>query len=182
MTVSGLCVMSSLSKIDSLGRTKIGIINLMPTKTTISARTRIAKFQILTSKQAAYLLPIHPSILEKQNNITSLIKENKEGHQKFFNDGLWFPTPENCPTDQVSLDYKKTIYETIHSFKQMEKLDPTHDKESRAKFLEKFNWTDSAFNQQEKQNAKPLSKIPLNFRTPSVRFRQKHRLSHQANT
>ena len=85
---TGLCVMSSLSKIDSLGRKKIGIINRMPTKTTISARTRIAKFQILTSMQAAYLLPIHPSILEKQNKITSLIKENKEGHQKFFNDGL----------------------------------------------------------------------------------------------
>ena len=46
---TGLCVMSSLSKIDSLGRAKIGIINLMPTKTTISARIRIAKFQILTS-------------------------------------------------------------------------------------------------------------------------------------
>ena len=38
----------------------------------------------------------------------------------------------------------------------MEKLGPTHDEESRAKFLEKFNWTDSAFNQQEKQKLQNL--------------------------
>ena len=74
---TGLCFMSSISNIDAVGKTKIGIINLMPSKTTISARTQTSKIQILTTKQAAYLLPIHPSILEKQKNFTSLNRENK---------------------------------------------------------------------------------------------------------
>ena len=62
---TGLCVMSSLSKIDALGKTNWNKFDADEN----SARTRIAEIQILAPKQSAYLLPIHPSILEKHENL-----------------------------------------------------------------------------------------------------------------
>ena len=54
--------MSSNSKLDGNCRTHIGILNLNPNKITITAKTRVEKFEVLTSKQASFIKPIHPSL------------------------------------------------------------------------------------------------------------------------
>ena len=65
---SGLCIMSSISKLDRNFRTYIGIMNLNPNEIIITAKTRVAKFEILTSKQASFIKPIHPSLCSLNKN------------------------------------------------------------------------------------------------------------------
>ena len=66
--------MSSISRIDSTFRTKIGIINLQPYEITVSPQTRIGKFQLVTQKKASYLLPIHPSIIDCYKELNTVIE------------------------------------------------------------------------------------------------------------
>ena len=94
--------MSSISILDGHCRTHIGIMNLNPNKITITAKTRVAKFEVLTSKQASFIKPIHPSLCslintnEYENNY---LKTSSYLRRQIFTertDGFWFPTPENC--------------------------------------------------------------------------------------
>ena len=73
---TGLCFMSSISKVDSNLKTKVGVINLLPHSVTIPPNTRISKFTILTPKQASLIVPIHKSFLNTTDSIHSII-ENK---------------------------------------------------------------------------------------------------------
>ena len=49
---SGLCIMTSISKLDGNCQTHTGIMNLNPKKFIVTAKTRVEKFEVLTSKQA----------------------------------------------------------------------------------------------------------------------------------
>ena len=123
--------MSSISKIDSNFRTKIGIVNLQPYKITLSPQTRIAKFQWVSQKQASYLLPKHRSIINRHTVLNTII-ENKPTQQwdNYSSDTFWFATPENCNDPSKLNEIQKTNYNTIKLFKQLELLDPTINEEN----------------------------------------------------
>ena len=136
---SGLCVIYSISKNDSSFWSKIGI-NLQPYKITVSPLTRNAKFQLVTQKQASYMLPIHPSIIECHTDLNKII-ENKPTQQRdnYSSDNFWFSTPENCNNPSKLNAVGKTIYNTIKRFKQLELFDPTINEENRIQILEKIH-------------------------------------------
>ena len=70
------------------------------------------------------------------------IKANKNP-QTFEN--FWFPTPEKPGSPDEHTPIEKTILRKLQALQALERLDPTNDEESRAKFQENFNWKDSAF-------------------------------------
>ena len=80
----------------------------MPTVVTFSARTRKAEFQIMALKQATYLLLIHPSILEKQNNLNTIIKADKNGLKaNYLKLGYGFQNLKIVRTDPITLEYRE---------------------------------------------------------------------------
>ena len=123
--------MSSSSKLDGNCRTHIGIMNLNPNKITITAKTRVAKFEVLTSKQASFIKPIHPSfcslikIYEQDNNYPKSAQNLRQQAFHGRSDGFWFPTPENCKDASKLIGLEKKIYESLMKFKEEEMLDPT---------------------------------------------------------
>ena len=154
---TGLCVMSSISRIDSTFRTKIVIINLQPYKITVSPQTRIGKFQLVTQKQASYLLPIHPSIIDCYKELNTVIETKQTSEMdNYTSKNFWFATPENCGDPSTLNGIQKTIYDTIKRFKQLELLDPTINQENKKQFLEKFNWSGSIFTKLERQKMEDL--------------------------
>ena len=153
---SSLCVTSSINKLDSQRRTKIGILNLNPFTVTISPRTQIAKFIFLTPNQANYIDPIEPSIISSITE-NKIFNENKRSSRTWIpTDNFLFPTPENCHENSKLTGVWKKIYDTVVKLRQDEKLDPTVDKENRTKFLSKFDWTDSIFSHDQKKHMENL--------------------------
>ena len=61
---SGFCIMSSLSRLDGKCRSYVGIMNLNLNKITITAKTKAAKIEVLSSKQAS----IHPLLCNQVKN------------------------------------------------------------------------------------------------------------------
>ena len=174
---SSLCVTSSINKLDNHQRTKIGILNLNPFTATINPRTRIAKFILLTPNQANYIYPFEPSILSSiTENKVFPENQNKPIFQTWVpTDNFWFPTPENCHDNSKLTGVWKIIYDALVKLRADEKLDPTTDKESRATFLSKFDWTDSIFSQEQK-------KLMENLLVKHHKIFARHRLDLGKNT
>ena len=148
-----LCLMSSMNRL-AVG-TAVGVINLNPYPVTISAKTRIAKFVIMTPTQASNINSIHPCLL---SSITDSLSEYDFRKQKSSvmqqnwmpRDKFWLPTPENCLNGENLQGVWKTIYYTLKKLKQQEQLDATMDAENRNKSLSKFYWNESQVRQDEK--------------------------------
>ena len=163
---SGLCIMSSFSKLDRNCRTHIGIMNINPNKITITAKTRVAKFEVLTSKQASFIKPIHPSLCsliknhEQDNNYPKSAQHMRQQAFHERSDGFWFPTPENCKDASKLIGVEKKIYEYLMEFKEEEMLDPNINDTKRKQFLSKFNWNKSIFNtSQKKKNGRVVGAL-----------------------
>ena len=139
--------MSSINELNDKCHTKIGVINLNPHSVTISAKTRLAKFIILTPKQSECLKPIPPSILINSicPSLNTFITDKTKNHFKTYNDGYWFPTPENCSNPTKLTGIEKRIYDALINLKQDELLDPTLNKDNRDQFLQKLIWKNSFF-------------------------------------
>ena len=159
---SGLCIMPSISKLDGNCRTYFGIMNLNPNKIKITAKPTVAKFEVLTSKQASFIKPIHPSLCsliksyEQDNNY---LKSAQNLRQQAFHeksDGFWFPTPENCKDASKLMGVEKKNYESLMKFKEEEMLDPTINDTKRKPFRKKFNWDESIFNISQKKKMEEL--------------------------
>ena len=92
--------MSLIGKVDSNLKTKVGVINLLPHNVTITPGTKRAKFTILTKKQASFIVPIHPSLLNitdsRHSKIDNKRTNNNSNYCSNYNYGFWFATPENC--------------------------------------------------------------------------------------
>ena len=173
--------MPSISKLDGNCRTHIGILNLNPNKITITAKTRVEKFEVLTSKQASFIKPIHPSLcslIKNHEHDKSYPKSTQYLRQQAFHersDGFWFPTPENCKDASKLIGVGKKVYESLIKFKEEEKLDPSLNDTKQKQFLSKFNWDNSIFYTTQKKNMLELL----------VRFHKifaRHRLDLGQNT
>ena len=150
---SDLCLTSSLSKLKN-SETEIALLNVTPIAITVAKDTAIAKFTILTAKQAEHIQPIDPSLCSLDNfqlNELVTIHEKVDPKNEF-----WFPTPETCSSSQNLTGIRKRIFETLLELKQLEKLGPLQSQGEKLKFLSNFNWNKSVLNVEQKSKAEDL--------------------------
>ena len=152
---SGLCLTSSLSKLKN-SETEIALLNVTPIAITVAKDTAIAKFTILTAKQAEYIQPIDPSLFSLDNFQLNELVTIHEKVDPFPKNEFWFPTPETCSSSQNLTGIHKRIFETLVELKQLEKLDPLQSQEEKFKFLSNFNWNKSVLNVEQKSKVEDL--------------------------
>ena len=80
--------------------------------------------------------------------LSSLIK-TKRNPQNTKN--YWFPTPENPGNPGEHTPIQKRILRELQALQDLETLDPTQDEDSRAKYLENFDWKDFTLTPEEKE-------------------------------
>ena len=105
----------------------------------------------LVGRQASYLLPIHPSIIDCYKELNTVIETKQTSEvDNYTSKKFWCATPENCGDPSTLNGIQKTIYDTIKRFKQLELLDPTINQENKKQLLEKINWSGSIFTKLER--------------------------------
>ena len=122
----------------------------------------IANFSVMTPEQMKYVKPVDPAstwhLLQNDEEqaahyVSSLIKTNRNPQNS---ENYWFPTPENPGNPEEHTPIQKRILRELQALQDLETLDPTTDAESRAKFLENFDWKDSTLTPEEKEKIEEL--------------------------
>ena len=122
----------------------------------------IANFSVMTPEQMKYVKPIDQASIwhflqqdqeQAAHYVSSLIKANKNPQNQ---ENYWFPTPENPGNPEEHTPIQKRILRELQAFQDLETLDPTKDPESRAKFLENFDWKDSILTPEDKEKIEDL--------------------------
>ena len=122
----------------------------------------IANFSVMTPEQMKYVKPVDPAstwhLLQNDQEqaaqyVSSLIKTNRNPQNS---ENYWFPTPENPGNPEEHTPIQKLILRELQALQDLETLDPTKDEESRAKFLENFDWKDSTLTPEEKEKIEEL--------------------------
>ena len=122
----------------------------------------IANFSVMTPEQMKYVKPVDPAstwhLLQNDQEqaahyVSSLIKTNRNPQNS---ENYWFPTPENPGNPEEHTPIQKRILRELQALQDLETLDPTTDAESRAKFLETFDWKDSTLTPEEKEKIEDL--------------------------
>ena len=131
-------------------------LNVTPNVVSVPKGAVVARFTILTPKQAKYLQPIDPALLNIDGSNINELVDNSQQSLSFPTDCFCFPTPENCEDPDALSGFHKRIFETLKFLKEQEKLDPTKDSESRKNFLSKFRWDNSILTEQEKEQIEEL--------------------------
>ena len=125
----------------------------------------IANFSVMTSEQVKYVKPVDPAstwhLLKNDQEqaahyVSSLIKTNKKPQNS---ETYWFPTPENSGNPDEHTPIRKRILRELQALQDLETVDTTKDEESRAKFLENFDWRDSTLNERKTENGGVISGI-----------------------
>ena len=115
--------------------------------------TQIADFSVVTPEQSK---PVDMAILSMipQDDpdltayMTELLGTNKTEQQE---NTFWFPTPENPGKPEDHTPIQTRILKELNELNDKEKLNPQESIESRTKFLERFDWTDTLLTEMEKQ-------------------------------
>ena len=122
----------------------------------------IANFSVMTPEQMKYVKPVDPAstrhLLQNDQEqaahyVSSLIKTNRNPQNS---KNYWFPTPENPGNPEEHTPIQKRILRELQALQDLETLDPTTDAESRAKFLENFDWKDCTLTPGEKEKIEEL--------------------------
>ena len=71
-------------------------------------------------------------------------------------ENYWFPTPENPGNPEEHKPIQKRIFRELQALQDLETIDPTKDNQSRAKFLENFDWEDCTLTPEEKEKIEEL--------------------------
>ena len=122
----------------------------------IKKHTQIAEFSVVTPEQSKHIKPvdmaIHSMIPQGDPDLTAylneLLRTNKPEQQ---NNTFWFPTPESTGKPEDHTPKQTRILKELNELKDREKLNPQESKESRNKFLKRFDWTDTLLTEMEKQ-------------------------------
>ena len=158
-------------------KSHVQITNSTSHTITVSPKTTVTTFMIMTPNQAKNLQPMSN---EQLTLITKYPDEaNNVLNQLFQEPGTntniqWYPTPETCDAP-LKLNYiEKRIYDEITKLREEEKLDPTADDEQRKAFLANFRWQNSILTEHEQQRIENLVKYSNVF--------ARHRLDIVINT
>ena len=80
--------------------------------------------------------------------LIELLRTNKPEHQS---NTFWFSTPENPGKTEDHTPIQTRIFKKPCELQEKEKLNPKDDMESRMKFWQRFDWTDTLLTETEKQ-------------------------------
>ena len=160
-----LALTSSLSKLDN-NKLYVSALNLCDHQITLSNKTIVGYFEILTESQVEHLAEIDPQLisLAKLRNPDNFENELKQLiHDVHFKkhdtltgrpppnyEKLWFPTPETCSDLSDLTSLQRDIYDQILQFQRLEKMNPKVNPDDRDAFLKKFTW-DSVLTADQKQ-------------------------------
>ena len=125
---TGLCLTSSLVKLDDTKRTPIGFFRVTSTIITVPKDTKIAKFFILTPKQASYIQPLNAELFTEHLNhsIHKLISADPNiGNKPRSNNALGFLTPQISGNSHKPTGISERFYDELLELKEQEQLDPT---------------------------------------------------------
>ena len=150
-----LALTSSPSKLDN-NKLYVSALNLCDHQITLSNKTIVGYFEILTESQAEHLAEIDPQLisLAKLRNPDNFENElNQLIHDVHFKkhdtltgrpppnyEKLWFPTPETCSDLSDLTPLQRDIYDQILQFQRLEKMNPKVNSDDRDAFLKKFTW------------------------------------------
>ena len=131
------------------------------TKTTVSPyltneHTQIAEFSVVTPDQSKHIKPVDIAILsmipqgdlDLTAYLNELLRTNKPEQQE---NTFWFPTPENPGKPEDHTPIQTRILKELKELKDKEKPNPQESRESRNKFLKRFDWTDTLLTETGKQ-------------------------------
>ena len=118
--------------------------------------TEIAEFSVVTPEQSKHNKPVDMTILsmipqgdpDLTAYLNELLRTNKPEKQ---DNTFWFLTPENPEKSKEHTPIQTRILKELNELKDNEKLNPQESTESRNKFLERCDWTDTLLTATEKQ-------------------------------
>ena len=135
----------------------VQISNFLDRPYTLKKGTHIPNILILTPEQTKHIRPVNPTPVRHllNNNhddaihyINSLLKTSKNDE---VNETYWSPTPQNPGNEREHTPIQTRILNDLRELKQLEKLNPLEDTDSRDQFLSNFDWTDSTLQLDAKQ-------------------------------
>ena len=80
----------------------------------------------------------------------------KVNHTPDEQETYWFPTREQPGDPDTYTPIQQRIYDELLELKQLEQLNPNDNTESRKKFLDNFDWTDTTLRPFEKQHIEDI--------------------------
>ena len=137
-------------------RIAVRVTNTTESPFLIEKYTHIAEFSVVTPEQSKHIKPVDMAILsmipqgdpDLTAYLNELLRTNKPGQQ---DNTFWFPTLENPGKLEDHTPIQTRIPKDLNELKDEEKLNPQDSKESRNKFLKRFDWTDTLLTETEKQ-------------------------------
>ena len=156
------------------GKKSIPVNNFTDHPYKLKQGLHIASFSVMTPEQMKYVKLVDPAstwhLLQNDqeqaaHNVSSLIKTNKNPQNS---EHYWFPSPENPGNPEEHTPIQKRILRELQALQDLETLDPTKDEESRAKFLDNFDWKDPTLTSEEK---KKIEKLLVEFHDIVARHR-----------
>ena len=142
-------------------RIAVRVTNTTESPYLIKTHTQIAEFSVVTPKQSKHIKPVDmaPLSMIPQDDLAptaylnELLRTSKREQQ---NNTFWFPTPENPGKPEDHTPIQTRILKELNELKDKEKLNPQESTESRNKFPERFDWTDTLLTEMEKQTIEDI--------------------------
>ena len=118
--------------------------------------TQIAEFSVVTPEHSKQIKPVDMAIIsmiprsdpDLTTYLNKLIRTIKPEQQ---NNTFWFPTSENPGKPEDHTPIQTRILKELIELKDKEKLNPQESTESRNKYPQRFDWTDTLLTETEKQ-------------------------------
>ena len=133
----------------------VRVTNTTESPYTINKNTQIAEFSVVTPEQSKFIKPVDMAVLsmipegdpDLTTYLTELLRTNKSDQQS---NTFWFPISEKPGNTEEHIPIQTRILKELRELQQKEKLNPKDDNESRIEFVERFDWTDTLLNEDEK--------------------------------
>ena len=129
---------------------------------TLPVDTHMADFRVLTPEQIKHIKPVNPSTLtfmmhqHMENTdlyLNQLMKTNQSSDEQ---ETYWFSTPEHPGDPTTYAPIQQRSFDELTELKQLEQLNPNDNEDSREKFLDHFDWTDTTLSPFEKQHIEDI--------------------------
>ena len=137
-------------------RIAVRVTNTTESPYLIKTHTHIAEFSVVTPEQSKHIKPVNMATLsmipkgdvDLSAYLHELLRTNKPEQQ---DNTFWLPTPENPGKPEDHIPIQTRILNELNELKDKENFNPQESRESRDKFLKRFDWTDTLLTETEKQ-------------------------------
>ena len=161
-------------------RIAVRVTNTTESPYLIKKHTQIAEFSVVTPEQSKHIKPVDMATLsmipkgdvDLSAYLHELLRTNKPEQR---DNTFWLPTPENPGKPEDHIRIQMRILNELNELKDKENFNPQESRESRDKFLKRFDWTDTLLTEAEKQ---AIEDILLDYHDIFAR----HRMDFGMNT